>query len=191
MYMFKCLVNGVCKCGLAVVLTFWSTTGIYWNQFDRWHPPLYGYLDIPFNHFNDGWTLGWHTMWSERSERSEPSHARNSWSERSYLCLIIPVIPVHFHKASTTARSFMHTPLTVCACSYYPHKQANTNAAFIDFYWLSTPITTVTFSFYTLHLNVQFNHFNCTHWVAVRCEASGSYLYLFDCGITERTVSHK
>ncbi len=48
----------------------------------------------------------------------------------------------------------------------------------------------VTFSFYTMYLNVQFNHFNCAHWVAVRCEAgevtpavaeaskaSGSYLY--------------
>ncbi len=31
---------------------------------------------------------------------------------------------------------------------------------------------TVTFSFYTMHLSVQFNHFNCAHWVAVRCEAS-------------------
>ncbi len=35
MYMFGCLVNGVCMYGLAVVLAFWSTTGIYWNQFDR------------------------------------------------------------------------------------------------------------------------------------------------------------
>ncbi len=26
MYMFGCLVNGVCMCGLAVVLAFWSTT---------------------------------------------------------------------------------------------------------------------------------------------------------------------
>ncbi len=24
-----------------------------------------------------------------------------------------------------------------------------------------------------MHLSVQFNHFNCAHWVAVRCEASG------------------
>ncbi len=32
----------------------------------------------------------------------------------------------------------------------------------------------VTFSFYTMHLSVQFNHFNCAHWVAVRCEASGA-----------------
>ncbi len=39
-------------------------------------------------------------------------------------------------------------------------------------YWLSTPITMVTFSFYTMHLSVQFNHFNRAHWVAVRCEAS-------------------
>ncbi len=26
--------------------------------------------------------------------------------------------------------------------------------------------------FYTMHLSVQFNHFNRAHWVAVRCEAS-------------------
>ncbi len=32
----------------------------------------------------------------------------------------------------TTARPFMHTPLTVHAYSYYPPKQANTKAAFID-----------------------------------------------------------
>ncbi len=25
-----------------------------------------------------------------------------------------------------------------------------------------------------MHLSVQFNHFNCAHWVAVRCEASGA-----------------
>ncbi len=25
-----------------------------------------------------------------------------------------------------------------------------------------------------MHLSVQFNHFNPTHWVAVRCEASGA-----------------
>ncbi len=32
----------------------------------------------------------------------------------------------------------------------------------------------VTFSFYTMDLSVQFNHFNRTLWVAVRCEASGA-----------------
>ncbi len=32
----------------------------------------------------------------------------------------------------------------------------------------------VTFSFYTMHLSVQFNYFKCAHWVAVRCEASGA-----------------
>ncbi len=32
----------------------------------------------------------------------------------------------------------------------------------------------VTFSFYTLHLSVQFNHFNRAHWIAVQCEASGA-----------------
>ncbi len=40
--------------------------------------------------------------------------------------LIIPVIPVCLHKASTTARPFMHTPLTVHAYTYHPPKQANT-----------------------------------------------------------------
>ncbi len=25
-----------------------------------------------------------------------------------------------------------------------------------------------------MHLSAQFNHFNCAHWVAVRCEASGA-----------------
>ncbi len=25
-----------------------------------------------------------------------------------------------------------------------------------------------------MHLSVQFNHFSCAHWVAVRCEASGA-----------------
>ncbi len=32
----------------------------------------------------------------------------------------------------------------------------------------------VTFSFYTMHLSVEFNHFNRAHWIAVRCEASGA-----------------
>ncbi len=32
----------------------------------------------------------------------------------------------------------------------------------------------VTFSFYTMHSSVQFNHFNRAHWIAVRCEASGA-----------------
>ncbi len=27
--------------------------------------------------------------------------------------------------------------------------------------------------FYTMHLSVQFNHFNRAHWFAVRCEVSG------------------
>ncbi len=39
-------------CGLAVVLAFWSTTGIYWNQFDSCRPSLYGYLDIPHHALN-------------------------------------------------------------------------------------------------------------------------------------------
>ncbi len=29
------------------------------------------------------------------------------------------------------------------------------------------------------HVSVQFNHFNRAHWVAVRCEASRSYLYIY------------
>ncbi len=51
-YMFGCLVNGVCMCGHAVVLGFLTTTGIYWNQFDRCRPSLYGYLDIPRHALN-------------------------------------------------------------------------------------------------------------------------------------------
>ncbi len=61
----------------------------------------------------------------------------------------------------------MHTPLTVHAYSYHPHKQANTTAAH-----MLTPITMVTFVFYTMYLSSQFNHFNHALWVAVRCEAS-------------------
>ncbi len=85
-------------------------------------------------------------------------------------CLIIPVIPVRLHKASTTARLFMHTLLTVRAYSYHPHKQANTKAAH-----MLTPITTVNLHF--LHhvlISAQFNHFTHALWVAVRCEASGA-----------------
>ncbi len=61
----------------------------------------------------------------------------------------------------------MHTPLTVRAYSYHLHKQAITKAAHI-----LTPITTVTFIFYTMYLSAQINHFNHALWVAVRCEAS-------------------
>ncbi len=38
-------------------------------------------------------------------------------------------IPVRLHKTSTTARPFMHTPLTVRAYSYHHPEQANTKAA--------------------------------------------------------------
>ncbi len=54
-YMYTCIymfVNGVCICGLAVVLAFWSTTAFYWDQFDRCRPSLYGYLDIPRHALN-------------------------------------------------------------------------------------------------------------------------------------------
>ncbi len=64
----------------------------------------------------------------------------------------------------------MHTPLTVHACNYYPPKQANTKAALLT-------VNTHHYGnlqFYTLHLSVQFNHYNYAHWVAVRCDASGA-----------------
>ncbi len=63
MYMFGYLVNCVCMCGLAVVLAFWSTTGIYWNQFDHCRPSLYAYLDIPHHALKGGtlWVGGWST----------------------------------------------------------------------------------------------------------------------------------
>ncbi len=40
----------VCACVVLQLywLLIWSTTGIYWNQFDR----LYGYLDIPRHALN-------------------------------------------------------------------------------------------------------------------------------------------
>ncbi len=61
----------------------------------------------------------------------------------------------------------MHTPSTACACSYHPRQKLKLHT-----YWLLTPISMVTFIFYTMHLCVQINHFNHALWVAVQCEAS-------------------
>ncbi len=78
-------------------------------------------------------------------------------------CLIISVIPVRLHKASTTARPFMHTPLTVHAYSItHPSRQT-----------LKLHILTVSTHHYS-NLHFQFNHFNHALWVAVRCEVSGA-----------------
>ncbi len=87
-------------------------------------------------------------------------------------------------QASTTARPFMHTPLTVCAYCYHPHKQANTKAA----HWLLTPITTVTFVFYTIYLSALFNHFNHALWVVVRWKASEATPTVAE--VSEATCKH-
>ncbi len=66
----------------------------------------------------------------------------------------------------------MHTPLTVHARNYYLPKQANTKAALLT---VNTHhYGNLQLHVYTMHLSVQFNHFNHAHWVAVRCEASGA-----------------
>ncbi len=67
-YMYGCLVNGVRMYGLAVVLAFWSTTGISLTVDTHLCMAIllfYVYamhLTAQFNRFNDGQTLGWHTM---------------------------------------------------------------------------------------------------------------------------------
>ncbi len=71
---------------------------------------------------------------------------------------------IHLHKASTTARPYIHTPLTLHAYSYYPPKQANTKAALIDHHYGNLH--------FLHHAHVRFNHFNHALWVEVRCEAS-------------------
>ncbi len=87
-----------------------------------------------------------------------PSHMFNNSS----------IIPVRLHKASTTARSFMHTPSTTRAYRYHPPKQANTKAAhmIVNTHCYGKPA----FSKPCMHLCVHFNH---ELWVTVRCEASG------------------
>ncbi len=61
-------------------------------------------------------------------------------------------IPVCLHKASTTARPFMHTPSTVRAYSYHLHYG----------------------NLHFLYHVLKYNHFNHALWDAVRCEASGA-----------------
>ncbi len=94
----------------------------------------------------------------------------------------------------------MHTPLTVHACSYYPPKQANTKAALLT-------VNTHHYGnlqFYTMHLSVQFNHFNCAHCMGCRtsgaseatpavAEASGrgSYLYFLLSALTAVRTQHR
>ncbi len=58
---------------------------------DRWHPSLHGYLDFLHHAHNliTSMMEGCRTMWSERSKWS---HARSSWSERSYLYYHINVV---------------------------------------------------------------------------------------------------
>ncbi len=73
-------------CGLAVVLAFWSTTGIYWNQFDHCRPSLYAYLDIP-RHALKPHSLITSMMDRHRfgiqSEASESSKAKSAVAEAS------------------------------------------------------------------------------------------------------------
>ncbi len=76
---------------------------------------------------------------------------------------------------------------------HYPPKQANTKAALL----IVNTHHYGNLQFYTMHLSVQYNHFNRAHWVVVRCEASeatptvaevseasGSYLYIISVIVT-------